>query len=137
MNLIEFFIENWAVIIAAIAVLSIAIFAVYSFINYPNNTKIQKVREWLLYAVMEAEREFGSNTGKIKLRYVYDLFISKFPPLSRAISFDSFSLLVDEALLEFKKLLSQNKTLQVKVYNKELTPEEVKKIEEQIEGGEV
>ena len=128
----NFIIDNWYFIVLAIAVLVVSGIAVYTFINYPTDEKLKKVREWLLFAVTEAEKQFGTSTGQIKLRYVYDLFIAKFPAISKVLSFDSFSLLVDEALKQFKKLLIGNKTLQEKVYGKELNEEELKKLQEQI-----
>ena len=128
----NFIVENWYFIVLAVAVLIVSGIGIYTFINYPTNDKIKKVKEWLLYAVMEAEKEFGSSTGQIKLRYVYDLFIAKFQAISKVISFESFSLLVDESLEQFKKLLISNKTLQKKTYGSELDEAGIKKLQEQI-----
>ena len=69
----------------------------------------KKVKEWLLYAVIEAEKELGSGTGPVKLRSVYDMFITKFPKLSVFISFNTFSEWVDVALDYMEKLLTDNK----------------------------
>ena len=77
----------------------------------PSNSQITKVKEWLLWAVTEAERELGSGTGQLKLRYVYDMFIVKFPFLVKVISFEHFSVLVDEALDKFRTLLETNQKL--------------------------
>ena len=74
----------------------------------PTNEQLKKVKEWLLWAVAEAEKELGSGTGQLKLRYVYDMFIVKFPSLAKIISFETFSCMVDEVLDEFKKLLNKN-----------------------------
>ena len=128
----NFIVENWYFIVLAVAVLIVSGIGIYTFINYTTNDKIKKVKEWLLYAVMEAEKEFGSSTGQIKLRYVYDLFIAKFQAISKVISFESFSLLVDESLEQFKKLLISNKTLQKKTYGSELDEAGIKKLQEQI-----
>lgn len=68
----------------------------------------KNIKEWLLYAVIEAEKELGSKTGKIKLRQVYNSFINTFPIVSKIISFNAFSSLVDSSLVEMKKLLSTN-----------------------------
>ena len=68
----------------------------------------KKVKEWLLYAVIEAERSLGSGTGPVKLRAVYDMFITKFPKLSIFVSFNTFSTWVDAALLYMDKLLTDN-----------------------------
>lgn len=108
----NFLVSNWFLIIVAIAILSIAGYSIYVFINRPTNEQISKVTEWLIYAVAAAERELGSGTGQLKLRYVYDMFIAKFPYLSKVVSFESFSVLVDEALDKFKEMLKTNTSLQ-------------------------
>ena len=68
----------------------------------------KNIKEWLLYAVIEAEKSLGSKMGKVKLRQVYDEFILTFPLISKIISFKSFSYLVDLSLNEMEKLLSSN-----------------------------
>ena len=84
---------------------------IFFFINQRKN-----IKEWLLYAVIKAEKELGSNTGKIKLRQVFDEFIKAFPLISKLISFNVFSSLVDLALIEMKKLLNTN--IQCNIYIK-------------------
>lgn len=76
---------------------------IFFTVNQRNN-----IKEWLLYAVIEAEKELGSDTGKIKLRQVYNEFIIRFPIISKIVTFASFSRLVDLALVEMKKLLNTN-----------------------------
>lgn len=68
----------------------------------------KKAKEWLLLAVLEAEKEFGSKTGAIKLRYVYDMFLATFPILSKFVSFEEFSSMVDEVLEKMKHLINTN-----------------------------
>ena len=72
---------------------------------------IDKIRSWLLWAVTRAEREFGSGTGKLKLAFVYDLFIAKFPKLQIIVPFKLFSALVDQALAVMKEMLKNDKIL--------------------------
>ena len=60
--------------------------AVFFVLNQRKN-----IKEWLLYAVVEAEKNLGSKTGKIKLRQVYDEFI--------------------RSLIEMKKILDSNTTI--------------------------
>ena len=81
------------------------------FLKMPTSEQRERVKEWLLWAVTQAEAELGSGTGKLKLRQTYDLFIQRFPALAMAVSFDTFSLWVDEALEEMRKLLKENKTV--------------------------
>ena len=75
----------------------------------------QNCSAWLLYAVTKAEKELGGGTGQIKLRYVYDMFVARFTWLARVISFEAFSMMVDEALERMKKMLESNKAMQTLV----------------------
>lgn len=105
-------IDNVLIAIAIIAIVGLIIAALYQFINLGKEKQLEVVRQWLLYACIEAEKALGSNTGKIKLRYVYNLFISKFKYLSLVISFEQFSLLVDESLETMREMISSNKSIQ-------------------------
>lgn len=104
----EWIINNWYLVIAAIAVVWMAAYALYRFYGLPASEQLAKVREWLLYAVTIAEKELGSGTGQLKLRYVYDLFLNKFPWLAKLLSFEAFSNMVDDALEEMKHLIATN-----------------------------
>ena len=64
---------------AGAAVLAGAGYSVYVFVKRPHTEQLKSVKEWMLFAVTKAEKELGSGTGKLKLRYVYDMFIAKFP----------------------------------------------------------
>ena len=101
-----------------IGLVGIAIAALYYFMTLSKDKQIQMVKNWLLLAVVEAEKALGSGTGQLKLRYVYDLFITRFKYLSLVISFSQFSMLVDEALEIMRNMIANNK--QVEQYiNKE------------------
>ncbi len=110
----EFLANNWYIILAAIAAVVVLIYLVVKFLKFPRAEQIAKIKEWLLFAVTEAERELGSGTGQLKLRYVYDMFVAKFPYLVKFISFEYFSQLVDDVLAKFKELFKTNKA--VKLY---------------------
>ena len=70
---------------------------------------IDKIRNWLLWAVIQAEKEFGGGTGKLKLAMVYDMFIAKFPKLQTIIPYALYSALVDEALVVMREMLKNDK----------------------------
>ena len=108
----EFVMNYWYVIVGIIAVLIVAGFAVYKFAGLPTKSQVAKIKEWLLFAVTKAEQELGEKTGQLKLRTVYDLFVSKFPTTAKLVSFETFSLWVDEALDEMKKMLENNKKIE-------------------------
>ena len=107
----EFIIENWPLIVAALAVIAAVVVAVARFIGLPTEKQLAKVKEWLLWAVTEAEKDLGGGTGKLKLRQVYDLFVQRFPWLAKAVSFELFSSLVDEALDEMREMLDNNQAV--------------------------
>lgn len=77
--------------------------------NYILNEK--RIKQWLLQAVVLAEQQLGSGTGKVKLSFVYDMFIERFPIVSKLISFDTFSSFVDDVLDTMRELLESNKSL--------------------------
>ena len=104
----EFLVENWPLLIAAGAVIAVAATYLISIFKMPGSAQLDKVREWLLFAVTQAEKELGGGTGQIKLRYVYDMFVVKFPSLVKFISFETFSFMVDQALIKMRHLLQTN-----------------------------
>lgn len=101
-EIIAFLSENWYVIIMVLVLL----FAIYYTI-----TNKQKVKEWLKYAVVLAEKELGSGTGQLKLRQVYDMFIERFPVFSKLVPFSTFSNWVDLALEFLREQLEKNEAI--------------------------
>ena len=97
-------IDYWYVIFAILALLAIAAVAVARFFRLPR---------------AEQEEGLGGGTGKLKLRQVYDAFLTKFPWLAPVIPFEQFSGLVDDALEEMRKLLEDNKAVQQLVTGEE------------------
>lgn len=65
-------------------------------------------KNWLVWAVSEAENVFGSNTGKLKLRYAYELALERYPVLGKIIPFAVFSEMVDGALVIMRKMIEDN-----------------------------
>lgn len=108
----KFLIENWHIVLAVLALLAVASVAVVRFFRLPREKQMENVRQWLLGAVTAAEKELGGGTGKLKLRTVYDAFLTKFPWLAPVVPFEQFSGLVDDALEEMRKLLADNKAVQ-------------------------
>ena len=104
--------ENWSLLVVLVAACIVAWRVFKKFAYLPSDEQIEKVKQWLLFAVLEAEKIYSSGTGKAKLAYVYNLFIERFPSLAPAIPFDTFSRLVDEVLVEMRKLLETNKDIE-------------------------
>lgn len=110
-KVIDFLINYWWVIIVIIAAIVAIGYGIYVFVKKPRHEQIAKIKEWLLYAVAAAEKELGSGTGALKLRTVYDMFIKEFPKAAKWISFETFSILVDDALKVFKELVDTNTSI--------------------------
>lgn len=101
------------VIIIAIVAILIGVFAVW-FFRLGKEKQMQIIKEWLLLAVIKAEKELGDGTGQVKLHFVYDMFIDKFRFVAMFISFSQFSDLVDLALITMKDMIANNN--QIKEY---------------------
>lgn len=90
-----------------VAFLLIVVVCIIGFLMLPRVTQINKIKEWLVYMCYEAENLFTEpKSGKLKLRFVYDAFVNTFKWVSRIISFDAFSKLVDIALTQMKSYVS-------------------------------
>lgn len=89
-------------------------YTIYWFVKLGKEKQLAMVKEWLLLAVVQAEKELGDGTGQVKLRLVYDMFTTKFKILSYVINFEKFSLLVDEALDIMRDMIENN--IKVKNY---------------------
>ena len=103
--------ENIAVIIGICCVIGVIGLGIYQFIKLEKDKQLEILKEWLLLAVVEAEKKLGGGTGQIKLRYVYDMFIEKFKFLALMITFEQFSIMVDMALDKMRLMLSSNEKL--------------------------
>lgn len=108
----EWIIDNWYILLAIVTLLISIGVIVYEFFGLPRGEQLRKIKELILYWVTLAEKEFGSGTGVLKLRYVYDLFTTKYPIISKLISFERFSEWVKEALIDMEEILSKNKAVQ-------------------------
>ena len=97
--------------LASIVIIPVG-FVIYNFFTQTKEQQLANIKEWLLYACIEAEKQLGSKTGKVKLRYVYDLFISKYRLISMIVSFETFSLWVDEALAQVRNLIETNSAVE-------------------------
>lgn len=126
-------VEYWYVIIAATAAIITVGGLVYNFIGLPRKEQQNKVKEWLVWACIEAEKSLKTGTGQLKLRKVYDSFISipSFSWVAKLISFETFSSWVDSALVKAKMMIINNVDLAKYVYGDNYTTE-VAKLKEQV-----
>ena len=129
----NFLIENWYLLVGAFALINFGIWLIYGFLKLPTDKQTEKIKQWLIWACIEAEKALQSGTGQAKLRRVYNAFIAvrAFSWLAKIISFDTFSAYVSEALVEAKKMIINSESLAVYVYG-EHAETEVEKLREQV-----
>lgn len=70
--------------------------------------RFSSFKNWLVYAVSEAEKALGAGTGKLKIRYAYDLAIKQFPAIAKVIPWSLFSWLIDKALVIMNDMIKNN-----------------------------
>lgn len=111
----DFIVENWYILVGLLAIIAAVVIYIVHFLKKRTEKQLESIKEWLLWATTEAEKRFGSGTGRLKLRYVYDLFAETFPWLAKIVSFETFSKLVDSALGDMNNLLASNNAVQLYV----------------------
>ena len=117
--------DYWFLIVAAIVVLAVVIIYIVKFAKTPHSEQLEKIKGWLLWAVTQAEVEFGSKTGQLKLSCVYDLFVARFPWLAKIIPFAVFSEKVDEALVVMREMLAEDPDIPNRIPAGNITVEEI------------
>lgn len=108
----KFLYDNWSLLVILAAFFIVGYMKFRKFAELPSQEQQAKIKEWLLYAVITAEKEYSQGTGKLKLAFVWSLFLDKFPSIAPVITFEIFSKWVDEALVEMRKLLETNKDIE-------------------------
>lgn len=129
-------VENWFLVVAFVACIAGIAGAIIYYVGLPAEEQKKKIRQWLIYACIEAERELQSGTGQLKLRKVWNKLcnISAFASVVKSISFDTFSEWVTDALRKAKEMLINNKTLATYVYGDNAN-EEIEKLRRQLSNG--
>ena len=93
----------WSIVAVVVVLLVLTVLALCGFKN---------AKEWLLYAVTEAETDLGSGTGVLKLHTVYNAFLAKFPVMKLLIPYPIFTKMVNKALADMKKIAATSPAVQ-------------------------
>ena len=104
--MMHYILENWFMLIAAAAVLILCADILVDFHRKPRPEQIEAVKQWLVGACFDAEVALGGGTGELKLRMVYDTFVTRFPWVAKLVSFDTFHEWVKEALKRLPEMLA-------------------------------
>lgn len=98
---------NINIIVAVIVAVFLIVFTIW----------LMGFKNWLVYAVAEAEKVLGSKTGQLKLRLVYDMAVARFPIMAKMLPFNLFGKLVDAALDVMKDMIAKNDNIAVAITN--------------------
>lgn len=110
----KFFYDYWFLLVILIGTVFIAVKGMKDFSKLPSEEQLKKVKAYLLFVVLQCEKELGKGTGKAKLSMAYSMFVEHFPSLVPILPFEVFSDMVDEVLVEMRNLLETN--LDIKAY---------------------
>lgn len=111
MYVVNFIAENWFLIVFALVAIIFVTFSIIRFIHMPTAKQIENLMEWLKISVVEAEKQFQSGTGQLKLRAVYESAVIAFPWIAKYMTFEKFSQLVDIALVWMREQIEQNEKI--------------------------
>lgn len=101
MELLNFILENWDSILGALAIIIVAVLAVVK--------QEKAVIFKMLYAlVTEAEKQYGSGTGELKLSSVIAQIYEKAPAAVKVIPVSTLQSWVEEALEAAKEKWAKN-----------------------------
>ncbi len=114
-NIMEWMSNNWFNIVGLIIILLAAFFAGKKYMEKDKAQKIEAIKEWLKYAVTVTEKALGSNTGKLKLQMIWSMATAQFPFITKVITFEQFSKMVDDALDWMKEQLEANPNIKAVV----------------------
>ena len=106
MNVINFIINYWDIIIAVIAIVAGIVFAIFK----GNKSVVMKMLDCL---VTEAEKEYGSGTGVLKLTSVIEKVYPKLPAIIKAfITSETLIKWIETALKTAKEKWDTNIKIQ-------------------------
>ena len=95
------------IIIAALVAVFLVVLTIY----------LMGFKNWLVWAVSEAEKVLGSGTGQLKLRLMYDMAVARFPIVAKLIPFKLFSNMVDAALKIMNEMIKNNASIAEAITN--------------------
>lgn len=122
MNVINFVMNNWDIITLVIAAIAAVVYAVF----HGNKSVVMK----MLYSlVTEAEKNFGSGTGSLKLAAVIAEIYPKLPAVIKLfITEETIEKWVEDALAAAKKKWESNTNIQAYITPAELPATEANAI---------
>lgn len=117
MKIVKMVIENWVYFFCLIVLMTLAVYTILEFLKLTPKQQMKKLQVALLYMVTEAEKEMGSETGRVKRSMVWEWLVKRFPVITLFLTEEKYDELLEQALIEFRKLLESNEKLYDYVYD--------------------
>ena len=111
----EFFYSNLDVLIVLVVGVISLTALLTGFLLLPATDRISKIKQWMKYAVMDAENDWHEGTGELKLGTVYAAFLLRFPIVAKLVPYSVFKILVDKALDQMVEIFNANPTIECAV----------------------
>lgn len=124
-NFLQFVNDNWTMIITIVG-LGLGIYKkIKDYLSKSEQEKInialEQIRKSMLELVVKAEREYGSDTGKLKKSKVLNEIYAKYPELKNIVNQEDLEKqidsIIDENLDQMKKMLENNKDFKEFLYS--------------------
>ena len=111
----EWMAQNWFNVVGLLIIAVGAIFYGKKYMEKDKEQKISAIKEWLKYAVTVTEKALGEKTGKLKLQMIWSMATAQFPFITKLLTFEQFSDLVDDALAWMKTQLETNPNIRAAI----------------------
>ncbi len=108
MNILNWLIENWFLIVIFLCFFGKSIINTINFLLMEPNKRLLFIRENILNLVLKAEEQLGSKTGELKLKLVINSFYKKYPIAKLIISETKLIEVIEESVTEMKNTLKKN-----------------------------
>lgn len=124
-NFLQFVNDNWTMIITIIG-LGLGIYKkIKDYLSKSEQEKIDialtQIRKSMLELVVKAEKEYGSDTGKLKKSKVLNEIYAKYPELKNIVNQEDLEKQIDDIINEnldqMKKMLENNKNFKEFLYS--------------------
>lgn len=124
-NFLEFINNNWTLIITLCGLILGIYTKIKNYINLSREKKIdialEQIRKSMLELVSKSEKEYGSNTGKLKKSKVLEEIFNKYPELKYFTNQEELEKILDDIINEnldkMKKMLESNEEFKKYIYN--------------------
>lgn len=111
----EWITQNWFNVVGILIIAIAAVIVGKKFMDKDKAQKIEAIKEWLKYGVTVTERALGSSTGKLKLQMLFSIATQQFPFLTKLLTFEEFSKMVDDALVWMREQIETNPNIKAAI----------------------